>query len=139
MNAAISEITRRKRQLAYDRSLAIVRRTQEAAEELRAEALLAVGRGRPVLPTWVYFVFASHHGPVKIGFSIDPMRRLAEIQRDWPEGLRLVGVVPGGFSEEQRLHKRFSHLRLHGEWFRPDDELTTFIRETAHPWKEPVS
>lgn len=28
----------------------------------------------------------------------------------------------------------FGHLRLHGEWFRPADELVTFIRTHANAW-----
>lgn len=33
----------------------------------------------------------------------------------------------GGLIEEQALHKRFSAIRAHGEWFRAEKELIEFI------------
>ena len=41
-------------------------------------------------------------------------------------------VVFRGQREERRLHEKFAHLRLHGEWFRPDTELVDWIRRRAN-------
>lgn len=42
-------------------------------------------------PTFVYVIQASDDGPVAVGSSIDPRRRLAEFQRECP--LRAHGFV----------------------------------------------
>ena len=33
----------------------------------------------------------------------------------------------------QELHIQFAHLRLHGEWFRPERELLDFIADVLAP------
>lgn len=75
----------------------------------------------------VYFIQSELGGPIKIGVSVDPKSRMAEIQRMSPFKLRILKTIEGDYSAESALHKRFSHLRLHGEWFEPADELLNFI------------
>lgn len=53
---------------------------------------------------------------VKIGRSIDPEKRVAEIQRMSPLPLEVLWAHTGGHLEA-KLHGRFAHLRTHGEWF----------------------
>lgn len=89
----------------------------------RAAALLAQ---RPrtwpldVLPTegWVYLVETTE-GParVKIGFSSDPQRRLADMQVGSPVKLRLRTKWRGTSEDEASLHRLVAAHRLHGEWF----------------------
>jgi hypothetical protein len=68
---------------------------------------------------------------VKIGFSTDPINRIATIQNTGGGSYRVVACVPGTFADEQRLHVQFGSLRLHGEWFRVDGELREFLRAPA--------
>lgn len=71
----------------------------------------------------VYFLLAPTVGVVKIGCSIDIVRRLGEIRLISPVILELIGTVPGGFNVEAAYHKRWAQLRQHGEWFTATDEL----------------
>lgn len=64
------------------------------------------------MPT--YFIQCGADGPVKIGFAKDPRRRMHNLQIGSVERLRLVGVA---LDDEASLHRRFSHLRISGEWF----------------------
>ena len=86
---------------------------------------------RPPPSACVYFVQSGSIGPIKIGYSEDPPRRLSGLVTMSPERLHLLGTIPANEGTEGRLHKRFAGFRLHGEWFRPADELLEFIRRRA--------
>lgn len=79
----------------------------------------------------VYFLHAPDCGLVKIGYSFELWRRVAEIQLLSPARLEILGAMPGGLRKESELHRRFAHLRSHGEWFHLDDELDRFIGVVA--------
>lgn len=64
----------------------------------------------------VYLIRAGENGPVKIGYSADPVGRLAELQISHYETLRIIRLLDGGEVEEAGLHLRFSDLHLRGEW-----------------------
>lgn len=66
---------------------------------------------------YVYFLLAREVGRVKIGRSIDIERRLSEIRLLSPCALELVGYIEGGAKLETEYHRRWAHLRQHGEWF----------------------
>lgn len=80
---------------------------------------------------FVYFILNPSSNTVKIGQSKDANRRFCEIQANTIDQLRLMKVVEieGFHTEEQVLHKRFSHLRIKGEWFSYTDDLKSFIEE----------
>jgi hypothetical protein len=94
-------------------------------------------------PGFIYFVqqYRKPSGPVKIGWSIDPRRRLADLQGGSPVRLRLLGFAPGTRVDERRLHSELVGLWSHGEWFRPSPELwAVVLRELGHGGEEtPVS
>jgi hypothetical protein len=77
--------------------------------------------------SWVYFIQAGDDGPIKIGVSRKPKRRIESLRTASPVELRLIAVIVGGEKEEQALHRRFSEDRTHGEWFRPSSDLLAFI------------
>lgn len=79
----------------------------------------------------VYFVQHGDGGPIKIGWTADLPARLTDLQIASPVALRVLGTVAGGESVERALHGRFHHLRVRGEWFRPDPELLDFVRAQA--------
>lgn len=64
----------------------------------------------------VYMIRAGETGPVKIGYSVYPWGRLAELQVAHYETLRIVRLFEGGEPEEASLHIRFADLYLRGEW-----------------------
>lgn len=78
----------------------------------------------------VYFMQAVHGGPIKIGMSEAPERRLADLQVGSPYKLRIIGVAAGGQPREAVLHKRLAAFRLHGEWFSDAPEVLAAIAET---------
>ena len=79
----------------------------------------------------VYFVEAGVGGPIKIGWTQDIDRRIAELQTANAHKLTLLGTVPGTMDREAALHARFSHLRLEAEWFRNSEEIHEFLREAT--------
>lgn len=54
---------------------------------------------------------------VKIGFSNDPVRRMAELATASPQGIELLAWLPGTRADERALHERFDDERASGEWF----------------------
>lgn len=77
----------------------------------------------------VYFISRGHNGPVKIGWTSHLMRRWGQLQAAEREETFLMGWIRGGTrADERAMHKRFSHLRIQGEWFRQDSELLSFMR-----------
>lgn len=73
---------------------------------------------------------------VKIGVSWTPDRRMEDMQSCNPHELKLIGVIKnGGFEREKEIHEQFIKNRIHGEWFRLDDNLIKFIKNNTTKWK----
>lgn len=78
----------------------------------------------------VYFLKPSGlDGPIKIGCSMLPSRRLDEVSCWSPWPLELMGSVPGTYDDEQFLHKCFASSHSHREWFRSSPSLRKIIAE----------
>jgi hypothetical protein len=95
------------------------------------------GRTEPgTAPGEVYFI--TDGDAIKIGWSGAPKVRIKDLQATNPRPLRILLSIQAHPYDERILHARFAHLRLTGEWFRSEPELTDFI-ETARtwPWREP--
>lgn len=80
----------------------------------------------------VYFIRSGDGGPIKIGVSEYPRRRMAGLQTDHYEQLILIGTVSGGYAREAKLHERFKHLNIRGEWFRAESDLVNAIKEMLY-------
>lgn len=79
---------------------------------------------------YVYFIQAGGPGgAIKIGWSSDVSRRLAELQTANAEPLVLLTTTPGTQLTERAFHTRFGAARMTAEWFRPCPELTNTIDE----------
>lgn len=70
--------------------------------------------------TSVVYVALRDDGAVKIGFTSDINRRIAELRKESRSAVELVACVPGAKPEELRLQSRFEATRLDGEWFAVD-------------------
>lgn len=67
-------------------------------------------------------------GLVKIGVATDANLRVQSIQSESPDRLSVLGILPvADRREEMRLHRAFSWLRAHGEWFLPAPAFLTWI------------
>jgi hypothetical protein len=73
--------------------------------------------------TYIYFIQAKDGGPVKIGWTIDPERRLKVLQSASPHKLVLRKVVRGSQRLEHFLHEHYAAYRLEGEWFEPQSDM----------------
>ena len=74
------------------------------------------------METYIYVIAADEQGPVKIGYSSDPSRRLKELQTGYPTplALRHQQKFPDAQAKlmEQLIHKTLRHRCSHGEWFK---------------------
>jgi hypothetical protein len=83
----------------------------------------------------IYFVRRiDGTGPIKIGYTTRLSIRLRQLGKEWGAELGVLGVMKGGRDEEQSLHRRFSNLRLEGEWFQPEPVLFKYICKAAKKW-----
>lgn len=83
---------------------------------------------------YVYFIQCTYF--VKIGVSWTPDIRMEDIQSCNPHELSLIGVIKnGGYEKEKEIHEQFIKNRLHGEWFRGDEELMNYIKKNTTKWK----
>lgn len=80
---------------------------------------------RGLVVRWIYFLECD--GLIKIGCSQDPQRRQYRLNTGNPKAIQWLGAVPGSRRDEAALHRRFRHVRVRGEWFRPDEELRAVI------------
>lgn len=88
----------------------------------------------------VYFIETGWHGPIKIGWSLDPRRRLHEFQGVNGYRLRLLGVFPGTHGDERRMQHRFERFLVQKdgmcppcgrEWFHWDESIHQALHD--HP------
>jgi len=74
---------------------------------------------------FIYVIAAHDQGPVKLGISAKPERRINELQTGHANRLHIYHTEPVPIEKarlfERLLHKSLNHLRTHGEWF----DLTT--------------
>ena len=81
-------------------------------------------------PPKIYFIQAVSGGPVKIGKTMGPEKRLRGLQTAASEMLILQGTITTRTRlTESALHERFRSARIRGEWFRPSPELVGFCRK----------
>lgn len=68
-------------------------------------------------------------GVYKIGRSLDPQRRLQEVQTFSPVPVEIAYTIANkkDASIESALHKHFKHCRLHCEWFCLSEEDIDWI------------
>lgn len=67
-------------------------------------------------------------GPIKIGCSYLPARRLIALSHWSPFDLEIIAVAPGDFATERALHDHFKADLTRREWFRSSPELLACIR-----------
>jgi hypothetical protein len=78
---------------------------------------------------FVYVMGSTGSQTVKIGRSVDPKRRLAQIQTMSPVPLELLALHVGDHEVETYLHRRFAIQRTHGEWFTFEDDPLKQVAE----------
>ena len=74
----------------------------------------------------VYFI-SNGKNLIKIGYSKDPIKRLAALQTASPDRLSLLAIKPGKKDVESQLHEEFKESRMEGEWFQLTPKLKVEI------------
>lgn len=89
---------------------------------------------------YLYFIQGELTGLIKIGKTeSNPADRMRSFQTGSPDRLLLLKSIcyPKVQNYEKEVHDRFAHLRIHGEWFRPDDDLLLFIKNAIDLGNDP--
>jgi DNA-binding transcriptional regulator YdaS (Cro superfamily) len=74
----------------------------------------------------VYFAHAEGTDRVKIGWGVNPERRVKELQTGSAQPLKIIRVIEGGRETEAAFHRHFQARRIKpGEWFQFSDEMLT--------------
>jgi len=75
----------------------------------------------------IYFIKAGNLNQIKIGYSKNPKARFYAINLSSPINLQLIKTIQGEKDNEKNIHKKFSHIKVKGEWFQQTKELMDFI------------
>ena len=83
---------------------------------------------------FIYFILNEDSNAIKIGRAKDLAKRMNALQTSSPAKLKLIKSVQveGGKEAhelEQSLHKKFSEIRLAGEWFKAEANLLEYISQ----------
>lgn len=76
-----------------------------------------------------YLYFIRCGDAVKIGMSSDPESRMQILSTGAPGKLYLLAKIPNSGNIEAECHRKLSHLRINGEWFRYTNEIDRLISE----------
>jgi hypothetical protein len=66
---------------------------------------------------YIYAILNKGDNVVKIGFSNDPNRRIAQIQTNTIHPLELLLTFKGDCTVERAIHEELKDYRISGEWF----------------------
>jgi hypothetical protein len=77
--------------------------------------------------TNIYFILAPDQLKIKIGQAKDVSKRLSALRTSSPCELRLLASVRSYGDFERYLHKKLAASRLHGEWFKADDQVLSVV------------
>lgn len=100
---------------------------------------LVLNKGEPRSRiAFVYFIINHELNSIKIGRAKNVEKRLKSLQTSSPVPLEIVKIIQVEGIEEARnmensLHRRFSHLRMSGEWFKATPELINYLNYCQTP------
>lgn len=79
------------------------------------------------LDMYCYFIRATEHDFVKIGYTTNVEARLVNLQTGCPYDLEIMHVLRGAESTELFFHKKFAKSHVRGEWFRLSGEIERYV------------
>ena len=104
---------------------------QKCSDEAKSRFYLEESKGTKIademLCPVVYFLQPKEGGNIKIGFTRTLYKRFNEIEACSPLLLKIILVIGGPKSLEERLHLKFRKHRVHYEWFKPHDDILNFV------------
>src|SRR5437867_3841379 len=66
----------------------------------------------------VVFIQNTQSKDILIGYSSNPKKRLADLQKSSSSPLVLLGAIYGDQEDKVFLHQRFAHSHVKGDWFK---------------------
>ena len=84
-------------------------------------------------PSQVYFIRCGE--AVKIGISVKPYERIANLSSANHQKMELLATMDGSRKEEKAMHAKFAAYRIKGEWFRYSAEIDKFIKTIVRKHK----
>lgn len=79
-------------------------------------------------PRYIYFMKPEGmDGPIKVGCSSKPARRLVGLSVWSPFPLEIIAVAPGDLSTEKMIHDHYAEERWHHEWFHASPRLLAAV------------
>lgn len=75
----------------------------------------------------IYFVEAVGMDLVKIGYTVNPVKRFMAMLTMSPAPLSLLGSMWGGPRRETEIHAKLDEFRVHGEWFEKSPEVMAVV------------
>lgn len=85
-----------------------------------------------------YFLGSGPGGLIKIGHAVDPVARLAGLQKRSAARLAILAVdAEGDWLTEADLHWRFGYARLRSEWFEPCPGVLAAVAWMAETGRAP--
>jgi hypothetical protein len=87
---------------------------------------------------FVYYIQCGAGGPVKIGLSRRPAKRLIGLQIANPVPLTMLGLELGGSEAEAARHEQFAAEWIRGEWFRSSPRLLRHIKGLRRGWQRDI-
>jgi hypothetical protein len=89
------------------------------------------------------YVIRGDHGLIKIGVSVNPSARLAQLRTASPSALSFVymgALRSNGYAVEGEVHRTLANYRQNGEWFTcPVDMAVAAISAAAYRLGEPLT
>lgn len=95
------------------------------------------------MTSYLYVIASSVHGPCKLGFSVDPLRRLKQLQTGHSETLQLFHTEEISSDKallmEQAVHRENRHRKIKGEWFNMTVDFAILeVRHTMIRFEEEI-
>lgn len=73
------------------------------------------------------YAITAEKGPIKIGFSLTPTKRLRALQTASPYRLAILACIHGDEEDEDMAHRYLANARLLGEHFRRIKKVRDFV------------
>jgi len=79
-------------------------------------------------PFVYYCAWADRPDAIKIGYTTNVLSRMKSFLTGSPSDLWMIAIQPvKSIDDEARLHGRFRHHKIRGEWFHAKEDLLTHI------------
>lgn len=80
----------------------------------------------------VYFAFNPKAELIKIGYSVNYIKRIEQLSTQSRIQLQLLGLIAGGYDVEKWVHQELDEHRVVNEWFKDCDPVRQFV--TKHTY-----